>query len=286
MITQQDIMRYFTQPNKNISHRDPSELPFTFVSRDATRLLVTIGDSWSWGYELSDRVNTCYGNILSEKLKLDWLNLSVPGAGNHYIGQLYLDFVNYVTQRDVAYEEIFCIIVLTETGRDFNGWFDRHVDYADWLRTHIKSSDDYYKFLEFINDFAIDQVIKNKPENLEILVGFNFIDSSSVDKLKDILIPRTWLEVLFDESTADDRCHIVSPYIFEKLDDIFSIEWSLDKNLFRHWQVEQLEKSQQRINKITNSQYFYPEMHPTERGHRIWAEYLYDILSQHRCQSV
>jgi hypothetical protein len=282
MITQQDIKRYFTHPNKNISHREPSELPFSFVSRNATRLLVTIGDSWTWGYELSDRTNACYGNILSEKLGSDWLNLSVPGAGNHYIGQLYL----YVTQRDVYYEDISCVIVLTETGRDFNGWFDRDVDYAGWLRTQINSSEDYYKFLEFINDFAIDQIVQNKTENIDILVGFNFIDPSSRDKLKHLLIPRTWLEVVLDESIADDKCHIVSPYIFEKLDDIFSIEWSLDKNLFRHWQVEQLEKSQQRINKITNSQHFYPEMHPTEHGHKIWAEYLYDILSRHRCQNV
>jgi hypothetical protein len=239
---------------------------------------VTLGDSWTWGDELSDRLHTCWGNILSEKIGSDWLNLSVPGAGNHYIGQLYQDFVNYIKQNN-NYEDILCIIVMTETGRDFNGWFDRDVDYASWLRDNIKDHNDYYRFLEFINDFAIDRILSNRIDGVELLIGFNFVSASSVIKLQHLLLEKTWIEV-YTKQDLTDCCYIVSPYIFEKLDSIFSMEWSLDRGVFREWQVKQLEATEKRLSILNNRRFFYPRLHPNESGHVAWAEYLYEKMKK------
>ena len=65
----------FTLPNSNIlAHIKPGTVPFNFVNRHSKDLLVTLGDSWSWGYDLTVDNNTnyrlknVYGNQLAEKL--------------------------------------------------------------------------------------------------------------------------------------------------------------------------------------------------------------------------
>lgn len=285
MITNDDIKKYFTLPYDKISHYDSSKNPFDVKNRLSSKLLVTLGDSWSWGDELSDRSNKCYGNILSERLQSDWLNLSVPGAGNHYIGELYLDFVEFIKQNN-AYKNILCVIVLTETGRDFNGWFDREVDYASWLKTNIAAPIDYYKLLEFINDFAIDRLVTDRQiPNLELLVGFNFVNPSSTKKLQNALIEKTWLEVCTNQ-VLDDECYFVSPYIFDKFEQIFSIEWSLDREIYKQWAVTQLEKAQKRLSLLQDHRYFHQYLHPKENGHVAWAEYLYDKIKKNGSKIV
>ena len=278
MISRLDLEKHFTLPNEKISHLNPSEMPFDFVNRNSKKLLVTIGDSWTWGDELPNRVESCWGNILSERIKADWLNLSVSGAGNHYIGQLYQDFISYIKDRN-TYENILCVVMLSETGKDFNGWFDRDVDYASWLKNNIKKHDDYYKLLEFINDFSIDRILTNKVENLELLCGFNFVNPSSVTKLANSLIKKTWLEVCINQELLDS-CYIVSRYIFKKLDSIFSIEWSLDRQLYTKWKTTQLESTTKRRKILQDTRYFYPRFHPREDGHVVWAEHLYKEIKE------
>jgi len=285
MINQFDF-KNFTSPDANISHYDPTKNPFNFKNKNSKKLLVTIGDSWTWGDELTNRIDNCYGNILSDMINADWLNLAVPGAGNHYIGQLYLDFIAYINKNN-AYEHIICIVILTETARDFNGWFDRNVDYAHWLRNNIKEHNDYNKFLELINDFSIDQIISNENtvDNLELLIGFNFVNPSSIQKLSSLLIEKTWLEVVTNTAFTN-KCYFLSSYIFDKLESIFSIEYSLDRAIFRQWQIEQLEKVQERVQLVSNSEYFYPRTHPNESQHIVWAEYLYKELKNRGSKSI
>jgi len=268
-----DIEKYFTLPNEKISRLDPSKIPFDFVDQNSKKLLVTIGDSWSWGDELSHRLECCYGSLLSKKLEADWLNLSPSGAGNHYIGQLYLDLVAYIKQHN-KYEAVLCVIVFTETGRDFNGWFDREIDYASWLRNNIKKHTDYDRFLEYINDFSIDRILENKVDGIELLCAFNFVNPSSIDKLKNSLVKKTWIEVCANQN-LDNICYFVSPYIFKKLESTLSIEWSLNRQKFLTWQIGNLEATQKRLHMLEDSRYFYPRLHPKETGHAAWAEYLY-----------
>ena len=278
MISVDDLQKYFTLPNKKISHFDPLIMPFNFFSRKSNKLLVTIGASCPGGQYLDNRPVSCYGNILSNAISADWLNLSVPGAGNNYIGQLYLDLIDYLRIKN-SYQSVVCIIVFTETGRDFNGWFDRHVDYASWLRTNIKDDTDYYNFLEFVNDFAIDKILShNNLENFELLIGFDCVNPSSVIKLKEVMIKKTWLEV-YNDFDLDDVCYILSPFVFEKLNSIFSIEWGLNRDVFKIWQIKQMIKSEIRLDLISDPQRFI-NWHPRELGHSIWAQYLYRQLEE------
>ena len=78
--------------------------PYCYKSRDSDRLIITIGDSWTYGDSLGKtkvrngiddteyRLNHVYGNILTEQLAADWMNLALPGGSNFWmlnsLGQL------------------------------------------------------------------------------------------------------------------------------------------------------------------------------------------------------
>ena len=93
------------------------------------------------------------------------------------------------------------------------------------------------------------------------------------------MIKKTWLEVCINQELLDP-CYIVSPYIFKKLDSIFSIEWSLDRQLYIKWQITQLEATGKRLKLLEDPRYFYPRLHPREDGHVVWAEYLYKEIKE------
>lgn len=61
-----------------------------FVYQNSNDLLITIGDSWTWGDSLGDlsikyRSKHLYGRYLSEQFKCDWINYGFCGAGNNKI---------------------------------------------------------------------------------------------------------------------------------------------------------------------------------------------------------
>ena len=53
------------------------------------KLLITIGESWTWGDSLEDhgynRLDCVWGNKLSTMLDTDWINIARKGASNLWI---------------------------------------------------------------------------------------------------------------------------------------------------------------------------------------------------------
>ena len=69
---------------------DPKLDRLFFVNRDKNDLLITVGDSWTWGDSLGDisvryRSEHVYGKYLTEFLDSDWINYGYCGGGNRNI---------------------------------------------------------------------------------------------------------------------------------------------------------------------------------------------------------
>ena len=270
------LQKCFTLPNPNISHLDPGVVPFNFVDREQNTLLVTFGDSWTWGDDLTldnnkeFRLENVYGNQLSKAIGADFLNLAVPGSGNQWLSVLFEEFVRL----ELEYKQIIAIVTFTEVGRDFNGWFDRTVDYASWLRNNIHSSQDYTKFLQWQNNkisSAITESAKKLP-NLKLLATSNFVDPIGLDPFGNNQLDKTWLQVY--RGDIDDGCYFVSPYILEKYESILDLEWSLDRATWLEWADECLKQATQRLDIIKDPQYFRGLYHPLIEGHQAWSRYL------------
>ncbi len=67
-----------------------------FLSRNSKRLVITIGDSWTFGDSLGSiydtgqddvhaRLTQCYGRLIADELCADWLNFGYCGYGNSQI---------------------------------------------------------------------------------------------------------------------------------------------------------------------------------------------------------
>lgn len=269
----------FTLPNERIiSHIVPGTFSFDSEISNNKTLLITIGDSWTWGDELDPehRKNQCFGNILAKRKNSDWLNLSVPGLGNQYIGMLMQELSDMPWL--IKYTHIDIIIVLTEIGRDFDGWFDRDVDYAKWLRSNISQPEDYTEFLAFINNRVCQQIIEShkKITNSRLLVATNFIDPVGFEDLSGSMVEKSWFDVL--EPNLEHPCYFVSSYIFQKLRGVLDMEWSLDSMIFDEWANLNTDRALKRISILENSKMLFPRRHPTVESHEIWADYLYQKI--------
>lgn len=85
---------------------------------DKDNLLITVGDSWTWGDGLADRqsrTDHIYGKHLADMLNYDFVNIAVCGVSNIVITDLLIKFINSLTKQ---YKKIQVVITLTESGRD------------------------------------------------------------------------------------------------------------------------------------------------------------------------
>lgn len=275
-INNQVLQECFTLPNPNISHLATRVVKFNFVDRGQNTLLVTFGDSWTYGDDLTIdnnlefRLENVFGNQLSRSIDSDFLNLSIPGSGNQWIPVLFEEF----TQLELEYKKIIAVITFTEIGRDFNGWFDRNVDYASWLRNNIHSSQDYTKFLQWQNNQVATKItmLADRLPNLKLLVSTNFVDPIGFEPFGNRQLDKTWLQVYCGD--IDNVCYFVSPYIIGKYESVLDLEWSLNRTTWLEWANEQLIQTAQRLDIIKNPRYFRGLYHPQVEGHRAWARYL------------
>ena len=81
-------------------------------------LVVCVGESWTWGWDLDDRSNEIYGRLLSNYFDADWINIAGVGYSNTWI----LDFANFISYKlkQSEYHKIIFVITMTENGRDLS----------------------------------------------------------------------------------------------------------------------------------------------------------------------
>lgn len=272
-------------------------MPFSFKGRDSRTLLVTIGDSWSWGSDLSlyrDFVDFCpddwvvkdrtivnvnqnrlehnYGNIVSKKLHADWLNLSCAAYGNFHMAKCATDLSTIIP--NLNYDKIVIICVFTEVGRHFNTEDDTIVDHSLLFR-QFGSVDN---FLADLNKIAVNQITTNleKYEHVQLFFGTNFVDQIGFDEIADtqrLAIP--WYQIL--GTTRESPIFVVNELSWKNI--IRSIEdGTIPKHLhtqFKQW-LDIIFKNKTIVNReIAQSRYYNSLMeHPNKQGHAVWADYL------------
>jgi hypothetical protein len=232
--------------------------PYFYKSRDSENLLITVGDSWTWGDSLGKtkvrlsiddtdyRLAHLYGNLVSEKLGHDWINLALPGASNARL----LSWLETLLEQTID-KRITVIIVLTESGRH------------EELRLVDPALVTQQAVLELILQKTYDKIeeIKAKYPTIKIVVAHNFTDPlDNANVLED-----GWLEVLTQQRQRNKTHIVVSEHIQQMnyshtFPDVLDI---MDRALTR---VETLDGCSYCNSGDTR--------HPTEEGHALWANYL------------
>ena len=283
-LTQETISEYFTIANSENSWiKAPTNL-YNFISRHSDKLLVTIGDSWTWGADIAinhsddaHRVRSVFGNILSHKLSSDWLNLAIPAQGNFWITEMVRQVCHIVP--NLKYTDIVIVCTLTGIGRWFDTIFDRDIDYNSWFDKHISCQKDFDKLLIMLNETCVDRILSYiaPHKHISLKIGTNFVDHIGFDKLSsNQILPEPWYRVLGirDESPVYTCCYS------ERLSrDAFKFINPRYHDDFKHWFLEIDSVSTRRIKKINQ----YPKFqnsHPLDEHHLTWAQYIFENLNK------
>ena len=109
------------------------------VDRGSDTLVITIGDSWTWGDRLGKttpeyddyqhRTSHIYGAHISQQLNANFINLGFPGFDNTHI---LLTFDKIFAQLTQSYRQCYVFFTLTESGRELkNGFVDQKDHYNE-----------------------------------------------------------------------------------------------------------------------------------------------------------
>lgn len=275
-LTQDTLSKYFILSHADIDgfFKTPKEA-LTFVDRNSRTLLVTIGDSYTYGYNLKNRMRDVYGSVLSKNLNSDWLNLAMPSSGNFWLTKKAEELSVIIPK--LEYNEIFVICTFTEVGRWFNTEFDRHINYINWFRDNIKSTNDFNKLLVMLNRECVTriQTALSKFNNVKLKIGSNFVDQIGFDTvIADKRLLRPWYQLLSNKMFDNTY---VCPTGVQSLQQ--AIEFiSTDKhNNFKEWIIDLADLASARMEMFKDAR-IYQGGHPLPTGHISWANYVMDEL--------
>jgi len=239
--------------------------PCHYQSRNSDHMIITVGDSWTYGDSLGQtcvrearddtkhRLAHVYGNLISEELGADWINLALPGISNR---QMFI-WLEQLLSRRVHGANTVCIITLTESGRH---------EELEWLNPKIKTLQANLEHMVDRSYSWIEQIQKRYP-SIKFVVAHNFSDSRSTNQVT--MCDRTWIEVLTGDHIQNGTHVVVSEHIKQ-----------LNYNYTYPDTPEVIDRAMTRIDLLDKCKYCHQHdsRHPTEYGHELWANYLLSQL--------
>jgi hypothetical protein len=244
--------------------------------RGSDALVITVGDSWTWGGSLppESRLDLVYGNLLADKFSADFVNLAACAWPNWAMHKWLSWFLPQVVQK---YKRIFVAITLTENGREI-------LDWTNWLEQTSTVPKNLVSFqIEYeqamFKDFR--SIFEQYPQ-VKVVVGRNFTYTYDENKsvLADYLVSDIWVDRLAIAQNMMDYPKNVrvltwlatKPLIahFKK----FKVYKTLKPEFFEDFMamteaIEWLERSSLNCHgrEILSK-------HPIAEGHQLWADYL------------
>ena len=164
---------------------------YDFVSRNSKKLLVTIGDSWTYGFRLDEedfsnpdfRLTNTFGFFISEKLNADFLNISVPAINNLWMIKKLEAVCNNVED----YDQVDVILMATEYGREFNTNFDNDPVYTQMYKDCWTAKD----VIVALSNHISNRIESCRNKKLKITTFTNYVTNLYQNSTAD-----NWLEIL------------------------------------------------------------------------------------------
>lgn len=252
---------------------------YDLIETNSDTLLVTIGDSWTYGARLDEefpddpergRIEHCYGYHLAQHLKADFLNYSIPGANNLWMIDRYRTICELAEQSD--YKNIIVFIGLTEYGREISTDFD--LDPA---------LNDLYRLAKTPRDLAValsqhitNQLLSTHNPKIKLVLGLNYINNIYPTELAPYFVDKIWLECILGK-TLDTECLTVGTWAIEKF-KLLTKEFNpqADHTVALNEVISMIDRGEKRLNLIYSSNHNHKEGygHPNSIGHKIWADYI------------
>ena len=284
-LSRDTLPNYFTIADRHSSwHQQPTNT-FDFVDRASSTLIVTVGDSWTWGSDISEnnyndnhRLKCLYGNILSQQVDTDWLNLGLSATSNFWLANMVEEFAKVVPLLD--YEKIFVICVFTGTGRWFHTQYDRYIHYPGWVANNVFEPMDYNKLIYKFNQDCVERIFQSLKlfDHVVPLFATTFVDPLAFDQVPIDQHLTPWYKVMHCDDGLTSHVCMDGVKALLRMPEVITDQQHL--SWFKQWMLDIIPVSEQRNQIFTDSTKFR-NYHPLEHGHRQWAEYLASHLYRH-----
>jgi len=253
--------------------------------QDKDYLLITIGDSWTWGDSLGKidignnvwddyehRVTHTYGYQLSNLLDTDWVNIGICGGCNLFILKEAQEFIKGIQKK--KYKKITVIITLTELGRELLNDY-RYDNSVTELRNTISDCKNLDELLVKYEAYIFNY-IKNNFESF--IIGRNFTHSYNENKsiLGDNLLSKTWTEIIAEQGKLEPYPENIRMLSHMGVDPVLQFAKLLPKEQL----INLIDKQELGFNWLATSPYNSSTgtKHPNEQAHYWWADYLYNYI--------
>lgn len=287
-------MHWYRYNNSNILLNDKNlkpcwvEIPVKysefFVKNDKDTLVITVGESWSYGeslpgvatglqqYNLESQIEHCYGSQIAKILDADYYQYAVPGNCNLYVFQELDRILNYVSSMN--YGKIYVIVQMTEPSREkaiiadikshpvFELYDSKEqILFSKWLAEYDKI---FFKIL----DTLIDKY-KNTLQ-IDCLLFKNFCRIIADYKTYNFNIVETsWIKFSASQENTDlDMPDFYSVGWLADIKETYSKRFSFDTE-YLNKQLDIIEQSNKFLLSSTNH---CP--HPMANAHKLWANFL------------
>lgn len=237
-------------------------------------LLITIGESWTWGESLEekglDRLKTIFGYHLSNMLNAQWQNIALSGASNAWIAKQYNDCIN----KTYDYKNVIIVCTLTEVGRDFNvPEFDNNRNYfAD-----LEVTETLQDVQNLQSKWVETQFAKFKYTSL---FATNFVDSNYPNLPT---LDKSWIDLIGEHIgiKPPTNTYTVNSWAFDKLLTATNFK-NYDYEVWIKSVLQEFKKAEALTEWLINSPLNFKvgSKHPTPEAHYLWAEYLYHQIQK------
>ena len=238
-------------------------------------LLVTIGDSWTWGDSLGttdrkngisdpNRLNLVYGKHLQNHIgHCDWINIATPGTANLWVVDVATRFIEI--RKKTSYQKIILSIGLTDITRDV------HQRFAERSNGSLLDIMDQFES----NIFKKIRKIETQSD-MTLIVGRNFTDTMSdrrIGSVKHHLNDR-WVDI------SADHCGLPRP---PKCLGYWVPDGLLEQD--KIWTLEHMIPNSLAMTDFLMAcplHYKKASKHPTEQSHELWAKYIWEYLEENQ----
>jgi len=250
------------------------------------RLVVTVGDSWTWGDHLGTidwnknindpiRLTQIFGRKLADQLNADWVNVALPGCSNYWMLEQLHNLKDHFIRVQDQYQQIDVVVVLTEDLREETNCPGSPLS---------KQYSTIWDQSNSINNFfiQIEKLLFTKLEDyfssVPMVRGHITRAFTDVQNTSPLLLDKTWCDVIqqyINFNNYQRPIHFIGQMAINPLQNKF-ITTELQKLEF----LEITERVGTRWQFLANGEYNMvgSTYHPNPAGHQIWANYLYNKL--------
>jgi hypothetical protein len=256
-----------------------------FIRRKKEKLLIVIGESWTYGeslkdvstglkrYSLSSQVAGCFGARMALMMDVDYYQYAVPGNCNFYMFQELSRILDYVST--LGYNNVYVCMQMTEPAREmpisqklintplnvlYKG--TEKISFKKWLTQYDEI---FFKwFDQIVNSY------KEKCNIVDAVIWKNFCSTNTDRRYESFkLVEQSWIQY---------SARIMGQDL--GMPEFYSIGWLASMQELHSNRIifdiaylnNQIDIIEQSNNFLTNNPYHYP--HPNETAHMLWAQYL------------